>query len=69
MIIPAKLFPVAVIIPVFPVDPTLDNLKFPATKLLRVIPVSNKTSDSNVDTPTALFSDLTSLKVKSSTFV
>ena len=65
--IPAKFFPAAVIIPVFPL--VLLNLKFPETKFVSLTPLSSKTSASNVETPTALFKDFTSLNPKASTLV
>ena len=55
------------IIPVFP--DVLLNLKLPEIKLVSLVPSSSRTSASNVDTPTALFIDLTSLNPKASTFV
>ena len=67
MIIPAKFCPVAVITPAFP--DVLLNLKFPAIRLLSLFVLLSKRSASNVETPTALFTDLTSLNVKSSTLV
>ena len=67
MIIPAKFFPAAVIIPAFP--DVLLNLKLPDTKLVSLTPSSSKTSAANVETPTALSIDFTSLKVKLLTFV
>ena len=65
--IPAKLLPDDVIIPVFPA--VLLNLKLPEIKLVNLVPSSSKISASNVDTPTALLTDLTSLNPKLSTFV
>ena len=67
MIIPAKFLPDAVIIPVFPL--VLLNLKLPDIILVNLIASSRTTSASNVDTPTALLRDLTSLNPKLSTFV
>ena len=55
------------IIPAFP--DVLLNLKLPETRLLKLTVLSSNKSASNVETPTALFNDFTSLKVKSSTFV
>ena len=59
VIIPAMLLPDDVIIPVFPA--VLLNLKLPETKFVNLVPSSSKISASNVDTPTALFIDFTSL--------
>ena len=70
--IPAKFCPDDVIIPLFPIPfspAILLNLKLPESKLVSLVPSSNKISASNVDTPTALFIDLTSLNPKASTFV
>ena len=67
VIIPAKFCPDDVIIPVFP--EVLLNLKLPESKLVSLVPSSNKMSASNVDTPTALLTDLTSLNPKLSTLV
>ena len=67
MIIPAKFCPDAVIIPVFP--DVLLNLKLPAARLPSLIRLSRTTSAENVETPTALWRDLTSLNVKLSTLV
>ena len=52
VIIPAKLLPDDVIIPVFPA--VLLNLKLPETKFVNLVPSSSTISASNVDTPTAL---------------
>ena len=49
-------------IPVFP--EVLLNLRFPDIKFVSLDPLSNNISASNVDTPTALFTDLTSLNPK-----
>ena len=65
--IPAKFCPDAVIIPVFP--DVLLNLKLPAVRLLNLIRLSRTKSAANVETPTALLRDLTSLNVKLSTLV
>jgi len=65
--IPEKLLPDEVIIPAFP--EVLLNLKLPEIKLVSLVPLSSKISASNVDTPTALFNDLTSLNPKESTLV
>ena len=67
MIIPAKFCPDAVIIPAFP--DVLLNLKLPAARLPSLIRLSRATSAENVETPTALWRDLTSLNVKLSTLV
>ena len=67
MTIPAKFAPEAVIIPAFP--DVLLNLKLPVTKVLSLFLLSSVRSASNVDTPTALFKDFTSLNEKSSTLV
>ena len=70
--IPAKFCPDDVMIPLFPIPFSpliLLNLKLPESKLVSLVPSSNKISASNVDTPTALFIDLTSLNPKASTFV
>ena len=67
MIIPEKFCPDDVIIPVFP--EVLLNLRFPDIKFVSLDPLSNNISASNVDTPTALFTDLTSLNPKESTLV
>ena len=66
------MLPDDVIIPLLPIpfSPSiLLSLKLPETMLLNLVPVSNKTSASNIDTPTALFNDLTSLNPKESTLV
>ena len=70
--IPAKFCPDAVIIPAFPTPkvpgPTmLLNLRLPEIILVSLVPPSSKISASNVDIPTALFNDLTSLNPKAST--
>ena len=65
--IPAKFCPLAVIIPAFP--DVLLNLKFPAARLLSLTELLSKRSASKVETPTALFRDLTSLNVNLSTLV
>ena len=70
--IPAKFCPDDVMIPLFPIPfspAILLNLKLPESKLVSLVPSSNKISASNVDTPTALLIDLTSLNPKTSTFV
>ena len=67
VISPTKFLPDAVIIPIFP--PVLVNLRLPETKFVNLVPSSSTISASNVDTPTALLSDLTSLNPKSSTFI
>ena len=67
VIIPEKLLPDDVIIPAFPL--VLLNLKLPEIKFVSLVPSSNNISASNVDTPTALFNDLTSLNPKESTLV
>ena len=77
MIIPAKFLPVALITPAFPlpklapstVISAFVNLKFPDTILLSLVPVLSKISATNVDTPTALLIDFTSLNVNLSTLV
>ena len=72
VIIPAKFCPDDVIIPLFPIPfspAILLNLKLPESKLVNLTPSSSKISASNVDTPTALFIDYTSLNPKSSTLV
>jgi len=65
--IPAKFFPDAVIIPTFP--PVLLNLKLPDIIFVNLTVLSSTISAKNVDTPTALCIDFTSLNVKLSTFV
>ena len=65
VIIPAKLDPDDVIIPVFP--DVLLNLKLPAERLPSLTILSRIISAENVETPTALWRDLTSLNVKLST--
>ena len=67
VIIPEKFCPDDVIIPVLGV--ILLSLKLPEIKLVSLVPESSKISASNVDTPTALFSDFTSLNPKESTLV
>ena len=70
--IPAKFCPDDVIIPLFPIPfspAILLNLKLPESKLVSLVPSSSKISASNVDTPTSLLIDLTSLNPKASTFV
>ena len=70
--IPAKFCPDDVMIPLFPIPfspAILLNLKLPESKLVSLVPSSNKISASNVDTPTALLPDLTSLNPKLSTLV
>ena len=67
VIIPAKFFAAAVIIPAFP--DVLLNLKLPETRLLSLTVLSSNKSASNVETPTALFIDFTSLNLKESTLV
>ena len=67
MTIPAKFAPEAVMIPAF--QDVLLNLKLPVTKVLSLFLLSSVRSASNVDTPTALFKDFTSLNEKSSTLV
>ena len=52
VIIPTKFCPAAVIIPVFPVAPTLDNSKLPEIWLLRLIALPISTSAWKVETPT-----------------
>ena len=66
------MLPDDVIIPLLPIPFSpliLLSLKLPETMLLNLVPVSNKISASNVDTPTELFNDLTSLNPKESTLV
>ena len=72
--IPAKFLPDDVMIPAFPnvllpKTSELLNLRLPEIKFVSLLPELNNISASNVDTPTALLSDLTSLKPKESTFV
>ena len=58
--IPAKFCPDDVIIPLFPIPfspAILLNLKLPESKLVSLVPSSNKISASNVDTPPALLID------------
>ena len=67
MTIPAKFSPATVILPVLPL--VLTNWKLPVERLPNGRPSSISTSASNVDTPTALRRDFTSLKLKSLTLV
>ena len=71
---PTKFCPDDVTIPAFPIPkvpgPTiLLNLRLPEITFVSLIPPSNKISASNVDTPTALFNDLTSSNPKELTLV
>ena len=72
--IPEKFCPDDVIIPAFPnvllpKTSELLNLKLPEIRLVSLVPSSSEISASNVDIPTALFNDLTSLNPKESTLV